>query len=124
MLEQDDVETSVVKWKFQRAGGSERHLPALSRALSQIARRFYEWLAQLDARDSAAISRSEKARRSADARADIQNRHVGVEPGQLGQIGGRSKSAGVKLIERCQLLGREPVFLRTQGGERCLQPLG
>ena len=38
VLQQHDVETTVVKWKLQRASGLKRHLPALSRALGQIAR--------------------------------------------------------------------------------------
>src|SRR5258708_19593319 len=38
MLQQHDVETAVVEWKLQRAGGLERHLPALSSAPAQIPR--------------------------------------------------------------------------------------
>ena len=124
MLQQHDVETAVVEGKLQRAGGLKRHLPALSRALGQIARGIDEWLAEVDARDLAAIGRSQKARRPADARADIQNRHVGGDPGQLGKLGGRGEPPGVKLVERRQLLRREPLLLRPEGGERRLQPLG
>ena len=105
MLQQHDVETAVVKWKLQRAGGLERHLPALSRALGQIARGIHEWLAEVDARNPAAIGRSQKARRPADARADIQNRHVGGDPSQLGKLGGRGEPAGVKLVEGSPVAG-------------------
>src|ERR1700738_1197663 len=60
MLEQHDVETAVVEWKLQRAGGLKRHLPALSGALGQIARGIDEWFAEVDARHPAALGRSEK----------------------------------------------------------------
>ena len=115
MLQQHDVEAAVVEWKLQRAGGLERHLPALSRALGQIARGIHEWLAEVDARDLAAIGRRQKARRPADARADIQNRHVGGDPSQLGKLGGRREPPGVKLVERAELLRREPLLLRPEG---------
>src|SRR5258707_11810145 len=105
MLEQHDVETAVVKWKLQRTGGLERHLPALSRALGQIAGGIHEWLAEVDARNLAAVSCGQKAHRPADARANIQNGHVGRDPSQLGKLGGRSEPAGVKLVKGTQLLG-------------------
>jgi hypothetical protein len=73
MLQQHDVETVVIKWKLQRASDLKRHLPTLSRALGQIARGIHEWLAEVDAHNTAATGRSQKARRPADARADIQN---------------------------------------------------
>src|SRR5258708_17970042 len=107
MLEQHGVETTVVKWKLQRTGGLERHLPALSRALGQIAGGIHEWLAEVDARNPAAVSCSEKARRPADARAHIQHRHVGRDPSQLGKLGGPSEPAPVNLGKCAQLLGRE-----------------
>src|SRR3954469_13799122 len=99
MLQQHDIETAIVEWKLQRAGGLERHLSALSRTLGQIARGIDEWLAEVDAGDPAAIARRQKARRPADAPADIQNRHVGGDPSQLGKLGGRREPAGVKLVE-------------------------
>src|SRR5258708_33703124 len=114
MLQQHDVETAVVEWKLQRAGGLERHLPALSSALGQMARGIHEWLAEVAARPPTAIGRSKKACRPADARADIQNRQVGGDPGQLGKLGGRSEPACVKLVEGTQLLGREPLILRPK----------
>src|ERR1700722_19660034 len=124
MLQQHGVKPAVIKWKLQRAGGLERDLPALSGALGQIARGVHEWLAEVDARNPAAIGRGQKARRSADARADVKNRHVGGDPSQLGKLGGRCESAGVKLVEGAQLLGREPLILRPEGRERRLQPFG
>src|SRR5579859_1736303 len=98
MLEQHDVEAACIKWKLQRAAGLEGHLRALSRALGQIARGIHEWLAEVDAGNPASVSCRQKARRSADAGADIQNCHVGGDPGQLGELGGRSEPAGVKLV--------------------------
>jgi len=53
-----------------------------------------------------------------------RNRHVGGESSQLGKLGGRSEPAGVKLVEGSQLLRQEPLFLRSEGRERRLQPLG
>jgi hypothetical protein len=58
MLQQHDVEMAVVERKFQRAGGLKRHPLALSRPLGQIARGIDEWLAEVDARNLAAICRS------------------------------------------------------------------
>src|SRR5258708_30329965 len=124
MLQQHDVETAVVEWKLQRAGGLERHLPALSSALGQIARGSSEWLDEVDARHPTAIGRAQNGCGPADARADIQNRQVGSDPGQLGKLGGRSEPACVKLVEGTQLLGREPLILRPKDSERRLQPLG
>ncbi len=124
MLQQHYVEMAVVERKVQRAGGLKRHLPALSRPLGQIARGIDEWLAEVDARNPAAIGRGQKARRPANARSDIQNRHVGGNPGQLGKLGGRCQPSGVKLVEGSQLLRRESLVLRPEGRERRLQPLG
>src|SRR5215469_10978268 len=112
------------KGKLQRIGDLKRHLPALSRALCQIARGIHEWLAEVDARDPAAIGRSEKARRPTDAGADIEDRHAGSDPDQRGKLGGRGKPAGVKLVESAQLLGRELLIRRPEDSERGLQPLG
>src|SRR6516164_8256367 len=103
MLQQHDVETAVVKWKLHRTGGLERHPSALSRALGQIARAIHERLAEIDADDPTAIGRSEKTRRPADTRPDVQNRRVGGDPGQRGKLGGRSEPAGVELVEGTQL---------------------
>jgi hypothetical protein len=97
---------------------------ALAGPLRQIARGIDEWLAEVDARNLAAIGRSQKARRPAESRSDIQNRHVGGYPSQLGKLNGRCEPAGVKLIETSQLLRREPLFLWSEGRERRLQPLG
>ena len=47
-----------------------------------------------------------------------------VIPASFGKLGGRRKPAGVKLVEGAQLLGREPLILRSEGNERGLQPLG
>src|SRR5215472_5984307 len=115
MLQQHDVEMAVVEGKFQRAGGLKRHSLALSRPLRQIARGMDEWLAEVDARNLAAVCRSQKARRPANARSDIQNRHVGGNPSQLGKLHGRCESSGVKLVEGGQLLGRELLILRSKG---------
>src|SRR5258707_13179927 len=109
MLQQRDVEMAVVKGKFQRAGGLERHSLALSRPLRQIARGIDEWLAEVDAGNLAAICRSQKARRPANSRSDIQNRHVGGNPSQLGKLNGRCQPSGVELVEGSQLLRREPL---------------
>src|SRR5262249_11600598 len=114
MLQQHDVETAVVEWKLQRAGGLEQHLPALSRTLGQIARGIDERLAEVDAGNPAAKGRGQKARRPADARADIQNRRVDGDASQFGKVGGGRESAGVKLVEGSQLLGREPLILRAE----------
>ena len=124
MLQQRDVEAAVVEGKLQRAGGLERHLSALSRPLGQIARGIDEWLAEVDTRDLAAIGRGQKPRRPANARSDIQNRHIGGNPSQPGKLGGRGEPSGVKLVERRQLPRREPLLLWPEGRERCLQPLG
>src|SRR5215472_13790502 len=104
MLEEDSIETAVVKWKVQRARGLKRYLPTLSRAFGQIARGVHEWLAEIDARYAAAVRCRQKARRPADARADIQNRHVSGDPSQLGKIDRRGQPAGMELIEGIQLL--------------------
>jgi hypothetical protein len=124
MLQQRDIKTAVVKWKLERTRGLERRLPAQARALGQIARGIHEGLAEIDARNPAATGRSQKARRPADARTDVQNPHVSGDPSQLGKLGGRSEPAGVKLVNGTQLLGREPLILRPEGRERRLQPLG
>src|SRR5215469_11602650 len=105
MLQQHDVETAGVKRELERAGSLKRHLSALSRTLGQIARGIHEWLAEVDARNLAAVGRGQKARRPADACADVQNRHAGGDPGQLAKLGGSSEPAGVKLVEGSQLLG-------------------
>ena len=89
MLQQHHLEMAVVERKFQRASGLKRHPPVLSRALGQIPRGIDEWLAEVDTRNLAATGRGQKARRPADARADIQNRHVGGNPSQLGKLNGR-----------------------------------
>jgi hypothetical protein len=123
MLQQHDVEMAVVERKFLRAGGLKRHPLALSRPLSQIARGIDEWLAEVDACNLAAICRSYKARRSANSLSDIQNRHVGGSPSQLGKLNGRYEPAGVKLVQGGQLLGREPLFIRPEGPQRRLQTL-
>src|SRR6516225_7738017 len=123
MLQQHDVEMAVVERKLQRAGGLERHLSALTRPLRQIARGIDEWLAEVDAHNSAAIGRSQEARRPADARAGIQNRHAGSNPSQLGKLYGGCEPSGMKLVEVSQLLRREPLFVRPEGRERRLQPL-
>src|SRR5262245_19619942 len=115
MLQQRDVETAVVERKLQRAGGFKRHSPALARALGQIARGIHEWPAEVDARDPAAMGRSQKARRPADARPDVQNRHLGGDARQLAKFGGSSEPAGVKLVEGGQLLGRELLIFRSKG---------
>ena len=47
-----------------------------------------------------------------------------ADPSQLGKLDGRCEPAGVKLVERGQLLRRESLILRSEGGERRLQPLG
>jgi len=124
MLQQHNVKPFIVKWKLQRAGGLERDLPALSGALGQIARGIHERLAEIDTRNPAAIGRSQKARRPADTRSDIQNRHVGGNPSQLGKLNGRREPSGVKLVEGSQLLRREPLFVRPEGRECRIQPLG
>src|SRR4051812_8426 len=97
---------AVVERKLQRAGGLERHPLALSRPLRQIARGIDEWLAEVDARNPAAIGRGEKARRSANARSDIQNRHIGGNPSQFGKLDRRREPAGVKLVDGSELLRR------------------
>ena len=73
MLQQHDVETGVVEWKVERARGLKRHALALSRTLRQIARGINKRLAEIDAGNPAAVSRSEEARRPADSRSDIEN---------------------------------------------------
>ena len=118
------MKRAVVKWKLQRAGSLERHLPALSRPLGQIARSIDERLAEVDARNLAAKGRGQKASRPADPGAHVQNRHIGGDPCQLGKISGSGEPAGVKLVEASQLLRHEPLFLRPEGRERGLQPLG
>src|SRR5262249_54389676 len=106
MLQQHDVEIAVIKRELERAGGLEPHPPALSRALGQIARRLDEWLAEIDTRNPAAIiGRRQKARGTADARANIENRHLGRDPSQLGKLVGRGEAARVKLVEGPELLG-------------------
>lgn len=115
---------AVVERKVQRAGGLKRHPLALSRPLRQIARGIDEWLAEVDARNPAAIGRGQKARRPANSRSDIQNRHGGGDPGQLGKLNGRCEPAGVKLVEGSQPLRRGARLVRPEGCQRRLQPLG
>src|SRR5260370_16126624 len=124
MLQQHDVEMAVVERKFQRTGGLKRNPLALSRPLRQIARGVDEWLAEVDAPNLTAICRSQKARRPTNSRSDIQNRHVGGNPSQHGKLNGCCQPSGVKLVEGSQLLRREPLFVRPEGRERRLQPLG
>src|SRR5690348_13666732 len=102
MLQQHDIEMAVVEWELQRAGGLERHPLALPRPLRQVACGVDEWLAEIDARNPAAICRSEKARRSANSRSDIQDRHVRGNPGQVGKLNGGREPSGVKLVEGSQ----------------------
>src|SRR6185437_17141110 len=84
VLQQHGVEMAIGKWEIERIGGLKRYLPALSRALRQIACRFHEWLAEIHARNTAAAGGSQKASRATDARADVQNRHFGRDSGQCG----------------------------------------
>src|SRR5260370_37693911 len=99
MLQQHDVEMAVVERKFQRTGGLKRNPLALSPPLRQIARGVDEWLAEVDARNLAAICRGQKTRRPANAPSDIHNRHVGALPSQLGKLNGPGQPAGVKLVQ-------------------------
>ena len=123
MLQQRDIEMAVVKGKRQRARVLERHPLALSCPLRQIARGFNEGLAEIDAGNPAAIGGSQKARRAANARSDIQNRHVGGNSCQLGKLDGRLQPSGMKLVKASELLRREPLFVWPEGRERRLQPL-
>ena len=120
MLQQRHIETPVTKRKLQRAGGLKRHMLALPRAPGQVAGGLDEGLAEVDARHPAAIGLGQIARRPANARADIENRHVGGDPSEPGKLGGRGEPTGVKLVKGAQLLGREPLILRAEGGERGL----
>ena len=122
-LQQRDIEMAVVKGKRQRARVLERHPLALSCPLRQIARGFNEGLAEIDAGNPAAIGGSQKARRAANARSDIQNRHVGGNSCQLGKLDGRLQPSGMKLVKASELLRREPLFVWPEGRERRLQPL-
>ena len=112
VLKKRDVQMTVVERKVQRAGRLERHLPALSRPLGQIARGIDEWLAEVDARNPAAIGRSQKARRPAKTGADIQSRHVGGDLRQPGKLCGRSEPAGMELVDGSELRRREPLIVR------------
>ena len=40
------------------------------------------------------------------------------------ELGGRGEPAGVELVEGAELLRRQPLIFRPEGGERRLQPLG
>ena len=64
------------------------------------------------------------ARRSADARSDIQHRHISRDAGQFCQIRGRGEATGVKLVETRQLLRRQPRIFRSEHRQRRLEPLG
>ena len=83
MLQQHNVETAGIERKLERAGGLKRHLPALSSTLRQITRGIDECLAEIDARNVAAEGCGQRARRSTNARANVQNRHTGGDPDQL-----------------------------------------
>src|SRR5262249_12245954 len=98
--------TAVVERKRERARGLKRHPLALSGPLRQIARGINERLAEVDAGNLAAICRRQKARRAADSRSDIENRHAGGNPDQLGKLNGRREPSRVKLVDGSQLLRR------------------
>src|SRR5262245_22501983 len=100
MLQRHDVEATVTERQLERARDLERYLPALPGALGQIACGIDERLAEVDARHPAAMARGQKARRPADARPDVENRHVGGDPGQRGKLGGGGEPARVDLVER------------------------
>jgi hypothetical protein len=79
----------------------------LSGALREVACGLHKGFAEVDAGDAAAIGRREKARWTADARAGIEDRLIGRYPGEPGEFSGSGKTAGMKLVERPQLLGRK-----------------
>src|SRR6185312_6183319 len=120
MLQQRDAETGVAERKRERAAGVERHASALPGALRQIARAVDESRAEIDAGDAAAISRRQIARRSADAGADIEHRHLFGDADELAELGGGGESASVELVERAELLRREALVVRPEHGERRL----
>ena len=124
MLQQRGVEAFLLEGKLQRAGRPERHPQSLARARGQIACGLHEGLAEIDAGDPAAIARRQKARRPADARTNIQNRHLGGDSNELGKLGGRGQPSRVKLVQGGQLLRLQRPILRPEIGERRLQPLG
>jgi hypothetical protein len=124
MLQQGDVEAAIRERKLQRAAGLERHLPALPGAIGQIARRFDKGLGEVDAGHLAAGRRGEKARRAADAGADIKHRHICGNGSKLSKLGGRQQAPGVELVEPGELFRCQPLVIRPERRKRRLQPRG
>src|SRR6185437_15066634 len=94
------------------------------RPLGQIACGLDEGLAEIDSGHLATMARRQKARRSADSRADIDHRVVGGDPGQLGEFRGGREPPRMELVERSQLPEREGLLLRAADGKYHLQPFG
>jgi hypothetical protein len=67
VLQEHDVEMTLVEGEIKRVGGLEGYPPGLSRPFGQIARCLNEGLAEVDARDTAAVIPRQESRGAADA---------------------------------------------------------
>jgi hypothetical protein len=74
-------------------------------------------LGEIDARDPAAERMREMARRSAEARADVQEVHAAGDAELAGEVDGGLAAADVKLVDRGEIVRLEPVEILTRRPE-------
>ncbi len=93
-------------------------------ALRQHARQCAELRRQIEPDHRAGVGVRQKARGPADAGADVEHAVRALEPQQLRKIHRRSTAAGVELVDRREIVGRQPLDILPCRRERRQDRLG
>jgi hypothetical protein len=115
ILRPHDIETHILERQVERIA-----LPVIDPAdeagqAGQHLRDANELGGQIDAADTAAIMPGEIARRTTEPRADIEHPLASSEADELGEPHRRRPLAAVKLVDGCEVVGRQMVEVLSGG---------